>query len=229
MVTSRSLRTYEVGALGLHDRVAESNTALAKQPDRIAAVRMKVLNGSRLAMGFQPTMVFNPGWHWGPERGGSLLEVVRVEGTRLFVRDYRPGPSPPMSCFTCWLAATWPWLPLPAMPPGFSIDIRTRRLEGWIDTATGEVDFHFGSSFASRVWGGLWSTQPLAVDARMATGELEGLVFHAVGDRLRGAHATLVALSLVPPTSDSWQNWVLQLPTDALSVLKVRLEYLPRS
>lgn len=39
---------------------------------------MTVLNGSRLAMGWQPTMVFNPGWNWGrPERVGSLLEVGR--------------------------------------------------------------------------------------------------------------------------------------------------------
>lgn len=32
----------------------------------------------------------------------------------------------------------------------------------------------------------------------------------------------LVALSEVPPTSDAAQNAVLMLPTDALSVLKVR-------
>jgi hypothetical protein len=31
-----------------------------------------------------------------------------------------------------------------------------------------------------------------------------------------------VALSKVPETPDKWQNKVLMLPTDALSVLKVR-------
>lgn len=37
---------------------------------------MRVLNGSRLAMGpNQPTMVFNPQWYWGREKGGSFLEV----------------------------------------------------------------------------------------------------------------------------------------------------------
>ncbi|KXZ46039.1 hypothetical protein GPECTOR_47g314 [Gonium pectorale] len=157
----------------------------------------------------------------------KIKAVVRVEGSRLHVRDPQPAPSPPMSCSTCWLAATWPWLPLPALPPGVAIDIRTLRLEGWIDVQSGEVDFEFVSSFCTRLACGLWSTQPLAVTARMATGEQRGGVFHAVGERLRGANATLVALSLVPPTSDPWQNAVLQLPTDALSVLKVRMEFLP--
>ncbi|PNW78085.1 hypothetical protein CHLRE_10g463800v5 [Chlamydomonas reinhardtii] len=223
-----SPRCVAAKTLGWHDPAAEMNAALAKQPDKIRAVRMTVLNGSRLAMGWQPTMVFNPGWNWGrPERVGSLLEVTRVEGSRLHVRDPAPGPSPPMTCTTCWLAATWPWLPLPALPPGVIIHIRTLKLEGWIDLATGEVDLDFASSFATSLAGGLWATQPLAVAARMASGEQAGTVFHAVGERLRGADATLVALSEVPPTSDAAQNAVLMLPTDALSVLKVRLEFIP--
>ncbi|PNG99352.1 hypothetical protein TSOC_014873, partial [Tetrabaena socialis] len=126
----------------------------------------------------------------------------------------------------CWLAATWPWLPLPALPPGVVIDIRTLRLEGWVDTTTGCVDFNFVSSFATTL-AGLWATQPLEVEARMGSGEQAGCVFHAVGERLVGADATLVALSLVPKTSAPWQNRVLSLPTDALSVLKVRMEFLP--
>lgn len=97
-----------------------------------------------------------------------------------------------MSWSTCWLAATWPWLPIPALPLGVSIAIRTRRLEGWIDLQTGEVDLQFGSTFAARLAGGLWTTQPLEVDARMASGEQEGRVFHAVGEKLQGAHATYV-------------------------------------
>lgn len=64
----------------------------------------------------------------------NCVQVVRVEGRRLHVRSSASGsPSPPMSCTTCWLAATWPWLPLPALPPGVVIDIRTKSLEGWID------------------------------------------------------------------------------------------------
>lgn len=66
--------------------------------------------------------------------------------------------------------------------------------KGWIDLATGEVDLDFASSFATSLAGGLWATQPLAVAARMASGEQAGTVFHAVGERLRGADATCVRL-----------------------------------
>ncbi|KAG2491658.1 hypothetical protein HYH03_010027 [Edaphochlamys debaryana] len=224
----RRLYARVAEALGFRDPVAAMNEALARQPDKIRAVRMTVRNGSLLAMGLQPTMVFNPHWHWGPERGGSLLEVLRVEGSRLFVRDPSPAPSPPMTCLTCWLAATWPWLPLPALPPGVAIQTRTLRLEGWVDVGTGEVEFDFVSSFETQLAGGLWKTQPLSVAAKMGTGSQSGLVFAAAGEPVRGAKATLVALSLVPTTPDAWQNWVLTLPTDALTVLKVRLEFLPR-
>jgi hypothetical protein len=62
-----------------------------------------------------------------------LLQVARVEGRRLHVRVPEPAPSPPMNCVTCWLAATWPWLPLPALPRGININIRTRKLQGWMD------------------------------------------------------------------------------------------------
>lgn len=61
-------------------------------------------------------------------------------------------------------------------------------MQGWIDVSTGEVDFSFVSVFATRLLG--WATQPLAVRARMGTGEQQGSVFHAVGERLAGAHAT---------------------------------------
>ncbi|PNH11134.1 hypothetical protein TSOC_002055 [Tetrabaena socialis] len=186
------VRTAIAGAMGWTDPAAQMNAALAQHPEKIRAIRMTVRNGSRLAMGLQPTMVFNPGWYWGPQRGAALLEVVRVEGSRLFVRDASPGAATPMCCTTCWLAATWPWLPLPALPPGVVIDIRTLRLEGWV-----------------RGWAG---------------GGGGG-----TGSEGRGG---LVALSLVPKTSAPWQNRVLSLPTDALSVLKVRydwvrMEFLP--
>jgi hypothetical protein len=64
------------------------------------------------------------------------------------------------------------------------------RSQGWIDLASGEVDLDFESSFATQLAGGLWATQPLAVAARMASGEQAGNVFHAVGEPLRGADAT---------------------------------------
>ena len=54
--------------------------------------------------------------------------------------------------------------------------------------STGEVDFEFVSEFATSVLG--WSTRPLAVAARMASGEQEGRVFHAVGERLQRGQAT---------------------------------------
>lgn len=59
----------------------------------------------------------------------ASVQVVRVEGSRLYVRDPSPAPSPPMCVTTCWLAATWPLLPLPALPPGVAIDVQTKELE----------------------------------------------------------------------------------------------------
>jgi hypothetical protein len=66
--------------------------------------------------------------------------------------------------------------------------INRARSQGWIDLATGAVDLQFVSSFATQFLG--WSTQPLAVRARMCTGEVQGSVFHAVGEPLQDAHAT---------------------------------------
>ncbi|GIL61447.1 hypothetical protein Vafri_15892 [Volvox africanus] len=223
-------RRYKAVAefMGWRDYIAESNEVLSREPERISAVFMSVQNGGRLAIGGLFNAVYNPGWHWGLERGGSLLRVTRAEGSRLFVRDEFCGPAPPLSWTTCFLPYTWPFLMIPMLPPGLSINIRTTRLEGWIDIATGEVDFVFNSAFSASLAGGLikWEPPPLAVDAKMGTAEQTGSVFHAAGERLNGADATLVALSVVPRTDNKWQNLLMGLPTDALSVLKVRMEFL---
>jgi hypothetical protein len=42
----------------------------------------------------------------------------------------------------------WPTLHVPALPPGFTIEVRSSSLTGWVDVATGEVDLSFVSEFA---------------------------------------------------------------------------------
>lgn len=87
-----------------------------------------------------------------------------MEGSRLHVRDPAPGPSPPMTCTTCWLAATWPWLPLPALPPGVIIHIRTLKLEVLLGAGSSK------GTGAKLAWGGGRSCSGLSDLAPGATG-----------------------------------------------------------
>ncbi|GFH15934.1 uncharacterized protein HaLaN_12263 [Haematococcus lacustris] len=120
--------------------------------------------------------------------------------------------------------AFWP-LPVPFLPPGISIEINSQELKGWLDLDTGEVDFSFVSEFGGKAFGG--ANEALKVASKMTTHALMGKVFHAVGFPLRelDSRAQLVALSSVPETGDKLQNWILQLPTDALSVLNVQMQF----
>lgn len=63
-------------------------------------------------------------------------------------------------------------------------------VQGWVDLATGDVDFEFESSFVPSLLGMPSGAPPLPVAARMTTREQRGDVFHAVGEPLRNGRAT---------------------------------------
>lgn len=212
-----------VGATTEDVNAAKSLQAAKAAPERVEQVLMKVENGSILAISWMPTLRFNP--QWSKESRVAVGKVVGREGNRLQVVFANTGQrTPPMAFNTTFFNAFWP-LPVPFLPPGISIEINSQELKGWLDLDTGEVDFSFVSEFGGKAFGG--ANEALKVASKMTTHALMGKVFHAVGFPLRelDSRAQLVALSSVPETGDKLQNWILQLPTDALSVLNVQMQF----
>jgi hypothetical protein len=186
-------------------------------------VKLTVLNGSQLAIGSLPMFRYNP--QWSHASGWSQGPVVRVEGRRLHVAvDVATAHMPSQSCCTTFLEALWP-LPVPAFPPGVSIQMVPLRLQGYIDLETREVALEFESAFRVALLGAPCGT-PLTVATTLTTAASTGDHYKGTGSPLADdGTCKLVGVARVPPTQAGVQNWLLGLPTDAFSMLRVQFQF----
>lgn len=60
---------------------------------------------------------------------------------------------------------------------------------------------------------------------KLTTGEVEGRLFHAVGQRLRNGRAKLVSVANVAASHDWFQATLLGLPTEAFTLMDVSLDF----
>lgn len=221
-VPTRLYNAYKGGKVDPEPLPEDVKITIARA-SKIKRVILKVNNQSELAISWLPAFLYFP--QWATHGSGSIGEVTAVNGTVITVKfDATQHETPAMTFRTCFLKAMAPLL-IPGLPPGLQQAINTLRLEGTIDIATGEVNLNFESEFVNKIMGKDMG-KPLRVNAILTTGKAEGNLFNACGSKLRNSKAILVAVSKVPTGPDAYQNALLSLPTEALSLLRVEMQLL---
>ncbi len=119
-------------------------------------------------------------------------------------------------------ARTTRFLGLP-LPPGLRIAITPQRLEGRWQPSSGRVELTFEARFQLLV-----AERPVAPELRVATRltteEARGRRHQVRGAPLDGEGlGVLVGLASVPATGEGWLDRFLQLPDEALALLRCRL------
>lgn len=111
------------------------------------------------------------------------------------------------------------------LPPPLKIAIQPRRLEGFVDPATGEAELEFLADFQFTALP-LYSAAPLVVSTTLTTESSRGPLREGTGQRLGGdGRARLVGVARVPVTGDAFLDNFLMLPTDALAVLSAEIQF----
>eukprot|EP00877_Chromochloris_zofingiensis_P013121 jgi/Chrzof1/8062/UNPLg00107.t1 len=105
------------------------------------------------------------------------------------------------------------------------LSIRTTKLEGTVNTLTGEVRLQFVARFISQTGSKVKAELDIRTDLITERAEAHGKVMQ--GERLKDGKCTLVAAASVPKTSNWFANAILWLPAAATAKLPMRLEFLP--
>lgn len=108
------------------------------------------------------------------------------------------------------------------LPPGLSIAIHPQRLEGRWQLATGALELQFDARFCFAVAD--WYQAPdLIVSTQLTTKAVCGQRHRAQGQPLDGrGQALLVGIAMVQPTGVGWLDRFLDLPDEALALLRCR-------
>ncbi|MCP9850801.1 hypothetical protein KBY88_13435 [Cyanobium sp. Morenito 9A2] len=146
-------------------------------------------------------------------RGRGLLGPSAAAGPQALVFDPASLSIPALS----WRTARFLGLPL---PPGLSIVIDAKRLEGSLDAATGELALRFQARFHFAI-GSLYRAPPLLVDTELRTGTVRGRRHTTCGAPLAAdGSARLVGVATIPPSGEAWFDRFLGLPDEALAMLR---------
>jgi len=169
-------------------------------------------SGCALAIGPFPRFRYDGRGGGGP----GMTAEPREEGWQELVFD------PASLCIPALSRRTTRMLGLP-LPPGLRIAIAPERLEGRWHPPSGTVELSFLARFQLLV-----ADRPVAPDlivaTRLATDAARGRRHQVCGTPLDGeGRGVLVGIATVPPTGEAWLDRFLQLPDEALAVLRCRL------
>ncbi len=173
---------------------------------------MSTASGCGLAIGAYPRFRYDA-------RGGGgvaqLAEAGEQDGWQAIGFDPAGLLIPALS----WRNTRLLGLPL---PPGLSIAIEPRQLQGHWHPRSGEVQLDFRASFRFSL-AGVYQAPPLQVQTRLHTQRAQGQRHQAQGERIgNDGQALLVGIATVPPTGEGWLDRFLGLPDEALALLRCR-------
>jgi len=193
--------------------MAEATESTSGRPPitKNSKIRLETSKGSALAIGFYPTFKYNA------SGGGGFGRVTGISGSRAFVEfDHKELYIPTLG----WRTAIWLYAPL---PPVFKIQITPSKLQGWIDTQSGEVELNLSADFnfsAARFY-----KVSLHVDTKLTTEAVKSRHHDKHGSRLdRRGQTVLVGVGDVEK-SGSFIDKVLRLPTDVLGLMKAEIDW----
>ena len=165
-----------------------------------------------LAIGFYPRFRYDGRGGGGLGQAGEFLGG----GWQSLVFEPASLAIPPLNSRTTRLLG-WP------LPPGLEIAIHPEKLQGRWHPESGEVELTFLARFAL-----LLAARPVAPDlivaTQLATHTVRGQRHQAQGTPLDDqGRGVLVGIATVAPTGEGWVDRFLQLPDEALAVLRCQL------
>ncbi len=176
-------------------------------------MQMKSLEGCRLTIGSYPPFTYNA---YG---GGGKPTVIPSQKNNLLHVSFSSETFsiPPLT------SRTTKFLSLP-FPPGLKIEMSMDRLEGTIDTKSGEVLLKFESKFIFSI-GAKLKFPELIVNSLLTTGKVKGKLHEEEGQVLQGNGKTkLVGIATIPITGNKILDNFLGLPNEALAELQCEIK-----
>ena len=171
-------------------------------------MHLKSLKRCRLAIGSYPH--FNYDARGGGGKG--ILMPTNIENVSHIRFSAGTFSIPPLT----WKTTKFLYIPL---PPGLKIEMCMHKLEGTINTISGEVLLEFESKFIFSV-GSIFKFPCLIVKTSLGTGKVKGRLHKEEGIvRQNNGKVKLVGLSIIPRTGNKILDTFLGLPTEALAVL----------
>ena len=176
-------------------------------------MQLKSLEGCRLLIGSYPPFIYNA---FG---GGGIATLHPSKENNIVYLSFssKTFAIPPLS------ARTTKFLSVP-LPPGLTIEISMNKLEGTINTRSGEVFLKFESKFLFSI-GTIVQFPDLLVKTSLITGKVKGNLHEGEGLTLQENGKTkLVGISIIPRTGNKILDTFLGLPNEALAELQCEIK-----
>ena len=176
-------------------------------------MHLRSLEGCRLTIGSYPPFIYNA------TGGGGVAKSLPTSEENILHITFTPETFsiPPLN------SQTTKFLSLP-LPPGLKIKMAMDKLDGTFNQRTGELLLGFESRFIFTV-GSIYHFPDLIVKTSLETGHVKGTLHERQGERLQSdGKATLVGIAIIPVTSNKILDLFLNLPTEALAVLKCKIK-----
>ena len=173
---------------------------------------LKSLKGCRLAIGLYPY------FHYDASGGGGKAEVspTEKENIQYLKFSHKTFSIPPIT------RKTTTFLNL-RLPPGLKIEMCMDSLEGTVDHGSGNVSLDFESRFIFTI-GSLFQFPDLFVKTCLKTSKVKSKYYEEEGLVLQeDGKAKLVGVAIIPVTGNNFLDRFLNLPNEALAVLKCEL------
>ncbi len=170
------------------------------------------LQGCELKIGKYPRFKYDA------RGGGGLALVLNDKETDIkYLKFNRDTFSiPPLN----WKTGKFLCMPL---PPGIQIKMYLDKLEGTFNQLNGEISFNFESKFRFTIWPS-FVFPDLIVKTFLTSGEAKGDLNETQGRPLqKDGNSTLVGIAIVPKTGHRYLDSFLNLPNEALAILKCKI------
>ncbi len=175
-------------------------------------MQLKSLDGCRLAIGSYPHFTYNA------INGGGNAKVISGKEGNILKINFTPDKFsiPPLTF------KTTKFLNLP-LPPGLKIEMYMNKLEGTIDSKSGEVLLNFEARFILSILS-IFEFPELFIKTTLETAFVKSSLFEEHGlKRQKDGKIILVGIAEVPVTGNKILDFFLDLPNEALAVLKCKI------
>ena len=173
---------------------------------------LKSLSGCRLKIGSYPH------FNYDARGGGGEGRLVSTDKKNIFLLFF----SSTAFSIPSLTSKTTRFLSLP-LPPGLKIEVYMDKLEGTINTNSGEIFLRFESRFLFSI-GSIFNFPDLLVKTSLQTDKVKSRLHSEEGlVRQSNGQTKLVGVSIIPPTGNKILDTLLGLPNEALAVLHCEL------
>mgnify|MGYP001156843763 CR=1 FL=1 len=174
---------------------------------------LRSLEGCRLAIGAYPPFDYDA------RGGGGKGTLVPTQKENVQQLSF----SPETFSIPTLSSQTTKFLSLP-LPPGLQIKMSMKKLEGTIDTDSGEILLNFESRFTLSI-GSIFNFPDLLVHTSLETGNIKGHIHEGNGlVRQENGQTRLVGIAMIPVTGNKILDYFLGLPNEALAVLQCEIK-----